>query len=301
MVIRDGKVANYQPYPPTPWNANPRDTYGTPGPYEDAVQNTPIFEENGPDELQGRRHHAGGPLASTRACRAACTCTPGRARCGRWCTRRRGCAEAGMGVNGAASDPEALVARVEELTAQLEQIADPFARALRGRARGRADGPLRRGPRADLRRDRRGGVRRAARAAHRGRRGGEPDADPRPLPGAARGARAGGARQRAALHGVPRRQRRAAGHRGRVARLRLEGSCHGCAASASTLELASSRRCTRPRRISRASTSRGSSSRAAGAFELPMAGGGAPVSRVAGAGRLHAAAAGCADHRLPRS
>ena len=53
MVIRDGKVANYQPYPPTPWNANPRDTYGTPGPYEDAVQNTPIFEENGPDDFKG--------------------------------------------------------------------------------------------------------------------------------------------------------------------------------------------------------------------------------------------------------
>jgi hydrogenase large subunit len=46
MVIRDGKIANYHPYPPTPWNANPRDVYGTPGPYEDAVQNTPIFEEN---------------------------------------------------------------------------------------------------------------------------------------------------------------------------------------------------------------------------------------------------------------
>jgi hydrogenase large subunit len=53
MVIRDGKVANYQPYPPTPWNANPRDTYGTPGPYEDAVENTPIFEENGPDNFKG--------------------------------------------------------------------------------------------------------------------------------------------------------------------------------------------------------------------------------------------------------
>ena len=53
MVIRDGKVANYQPYPPTPWNANPRDSYGTPGPYEDAVQNTPIFEENGPDDFKG--------------------------------------------------------------------------------------------------------------------------------------------------------------------------------------------------------------------------------------------------------
>ena len=53
MVIRDGKIANYQPYPPTPWNASPRDTYGTPGPYEDAVQNTPIFEENGPENFKG--------------------------------------------------------------------------------------------------------------------------------------------------------------------------------------------------------------------------------------------------------
>jgi hydrogenase large subunit len=53
LVIRKGKVANYHPYPPTPWNANPRDIYGTPGPYEDAVQNTPIFEENGPDKFKG--------------------------------------------------------------------------------------------------------------------------------------------------------------------------------------------------------------------------------------------------------
>jgi hydrogenase large subunit len=53
MVIRDGKIANYHPYPPTCWNANPRDVYGTPGPYEDAVQNTPLFEENGPDKFKG--------------------------------------------------------------------------------------------------------------------------------------------------------------------------------------------------------------------------------------------------------
>ena len=53
LVIRGGKIANYHPYPPTPWNANPRDSYGTPGPYEDAVQNTPIFEENGPDKFKG--------------------------------------------------------------------------------------------------------------------------------------------------------------------------------------------------------------------------------------------------------
>jgi hydrogenase large subunit len=53
VVIREGKIANYHPYPPTAWNASPRDSYGTPGPYEDAVQNTPIFEENGPDSFKG--------------------------------------------------------------------------------------------------------------------------------------------------------------------------------------------------------------------------------------------------------
>jgi hydrogenase large subunit len=53
LVIRKGKVANYHPYPPTPWNANPRDVYGTPGPYEDAVQNTPLFEENGQANFKG--------------------------------------------------------------------------------------------------------------------------------------------------------------------------------------------------------------------------------------------------------
>ncbi len=53
LVIRGGKIANYHPYPPTPWNANPRDIYGTPGPYEDAVQGCPIFEENGPENFKG--------------------------------------------------------------------------------------------------------------------------------------------------------------------------------------------------------------------------------------------------------
>jgi hydrogenase large subunit len=53
LVIKNGRIANYHPYPPTPWNASPRDCFGTPGPYEDAVQNTPIFEENGPDKFKG--------------------------------------------------------------------------------------------------------------------------------------------------------------------------------------------------------------------------------------------------------
>lgn len=53
VVIRDGKIANYHPYPPTSWNASPRDSYGTAGPYEDAIMNTPLFEENGPETFKG--------------------------------------------------------------------------------------------------------------------------------------------------------------------------------------------------------------------------------------------------------
>ena len=53
LVIRNKKIANYHPYPPTPWNASPRDSYGTPGPYEDSVQGTPLFEENPPDKFKG--------------------------------------------------------------------------------------------------------------------------------------------------------------------------------------------------------------------------------------------------------
>ncbi len=53
LVIRKGRIANYHPYPPTPWNGSPRDSFGTPGPYEDAVMNSPIFEENGPEKFKG--------------------------------------------------------------------------------------------------------------------------------------------------------------------------------------------------------------------------------------------------------
>ncbi|MGI5861563.1 MAG: nickel-dependent hydrogenase large subunit [Myxococcales bacterium] len=53
LVIRDGKIANYHPYPPTCWNASPVDSNGVPGPMEEAVMNTPIFEENGKDEFRG--------------------------------------------------------------------------------------------------------------------------------------------------------------------------------------------------------------------------------------------------------
>jgi hydrogenase large subunit len=53
LVIRDKKIANYHPYPPTPWNGSPTDSYGTPGPYEDAVNGLKIFEENDQESFRG--------------------------------------------------------------------------------------------------------------------------------------------------------------------------------------------------------------------------------------------------------
>jgi hydrogenase large subunit len=53
LVIRGGKIANYHPYPPTCWNASPTDSSGISGPMEDAVADTPIFEENGRDGFKG--------------------------------------------------------------------------------------------------------------------------------------------------------------------------------------------------------------------------------------------------------
>jgi hydrogenase large subunit len=53
LVIRDGKIANYHPYPPTCWNTSPRDSFGTAGPCEDAVEGTPIFEETSDDGFKG--------------------------------------------------------------------------------------------------------------------------------------------------------------------------------------------------------------------------------------------------------
>jgi hydrogenase large subunit len=53
LVIRDGKIANYQPWPPTCWNGSPTDSDGRLGPYEDAVSGMPLFEENDADAFRG--------------------------------------------------------------------------------------------------------------------------------------------------------------------------------------------------------------------------------------------------------
>ena len=44
-VIEGGKLSNYQILTPSTWMASPRDPWDVPGPYEEAVLNTPILEE----------------------------------------------------------------------------------------------------------------------------------------------------------------------------------------------------------------------------------------------------------------
>ncbi len=53
-IIEDGALANYQILTPSTWNASPKDPWGTPGPYEEAVLNTPILETfSGPEDYKG--------------------------------------------------------------------------------------------------------------------------------------------------------------------------------------------------------------------------------------------------------
>ena len=132
VVIRDGKIANYHPYPPTCWNASPRDPSGTPGPYEDAVQNTPIFEENGPDNFKGIDIMRAPCGASIPVCLAACTCISAVASKSKSCTlrcsvscpnrkRRHERTDLLRPTNG----------RIEELIDTLEKLGNPVARAAR--------------------------------------------------------------------------------------------------------------------------------------------------------------------------
>lgn len=45
LIVDDGKISNYQINTPSTWNASPRDPWGVPGPYEQAVLSTPILEK----------------------------------------------------------------------------------------------------------------------------------------------------------------------------------------------------------------------------------------------------------------
>ena len=53
-TIDDGALSNYQILTPSTWNACPKDPWGNPGPYEEAVLNTPILENfSSPDKYKG--------------------------------------------------------------------------------------------------------------------------------------------------------------------------------------------------------------------------------------------------------
>ena len=51
VVIRDGKIANYQAVVPTTWNASPRDENGQVGPYEASLIGNPIADPEKPLEV----------------------------------------------------------------------------------------------------------------------------------------------------------------------------------------------------------------------------------------------------------
>ena len=51
VVIKDGKVANYQCVVPGGWNSSPRDAKGQRGPFETALLDTPVKDPNKPLEI----------------------------------------------------------------------------------------------------------------------------------------------------------------------------------------------------------------------------------------------------------
>ena len=51
IIIKDGKIDNYQAVVPTTWNAGPRDAKGVRGPYESALIGTPVADPNKPLEI----------------------------------------------------------------------------------------------------------------------------------------------------------------------------------------------------------------------------------------------------------
>lgn len=54
LSLDRGAVSNYQILTPSTWNASPTDRWGQPGPYEEAVLNTPLLEEtDDPKQFKG--------------------------------------------------------------------------------------------------------------------------------------------------------------------------------------------------------------------------------------------------------
>ncbi|MBO0721358.1 MAG: nickel-dependent hydrogenase large subunit, partial [Blastocatellia bacterium] len=54
VVISGGRIAHYKVITPSDWMASPLDPFGKPGPYEQAIINTPLLEEfRKPEDFTG--------------------------------------------------------------------------------------------------------------------------------------------------------------------------------------------------------------------------------------------------------
>ncbi|MFZ2102579.1 MAG: nickel-dependent hydrogenase large subunit, partial [Oricola sp.] len=57
VVIKDGRIDNYQAVVPSTWNAGPRDDKGQPGPYEAALMDRhTLYDPKQPLEIQRTIH-----------------------------------------------------------------------------------------------------------------------------------------------------------------------------------------------------------------------------------------------------
>jgi hydrogenase large subunit len=56
IVIKDGKIANYQAVVPSTWNGGPRDPQGQQGPYEASLKGTRLHDPKQPIEIQRTIH-----------------------------------------------------------------------------------------------------------------------------------------------------------------------------------------------------------------------------------------------------
>ena len=125
VVIREGKIANYHPYPPTPWNANPRDIYGTPGPLRGCGAEHADLRRKRTGELQGHRYHA--------RCAQLRSLPPLRRSYVPWKREEAGSSaladvrRAGALIAMATADRE-LAERIEELVLRVGNIPDPESR-----------------------------------------------------------------------------------------------------------------------------------------------------------------------------
>jgi hydrogenase large subunit len=55
LHVDKGRIVNYQITTPSTINASPRDPFGQPGPYEQAIVDTPILESVADEDRQGHR------------------------------------------------------------------------------------------------------------------------------------------------------------------------------------------------------------------------------------------------------